>query len=475
VLVGIIAGLAGPDEGKMSLNSLVSGRRDTFPGGIHPPEEKGWAADCPIEVLPTPKGVRIALQQHLGAPCEPLLKPRAQVALGDEIGRSEDFVSAAVHASVAGTIVRASVATLPNGRHVPVVPVRADKDQPLAGRALYEDTYGGDWLPEDVPQFDPPQIVDAARQGGLVGLGGAAFPTHVKLSIGEDSPIDMCLINGCECEPYLTADYRLMLEAAQPVVVGALLAARAVRATRVAVAVEANKPRAIEALRSAASGTGVSVQVLQTKYPQGGERQLISAVMRRTVPAGGLPKDVGVVVLNVGTTAALARAVLRGKPLTHRVVTVTGSGINEPKNLLVPIGVSYDKLIEYCGGLQEDAARVISGGPMMGFTVRPHRDVSKVIPTPVTKGTSGITILSHGDVRRSAETACVRCGRCVEICPMRLLPTRLALATRAEHPAVLDRYHVSSCVECGCCAYACPAGIPLVQLIRVGKLLARRK
>jgi electron transport complex protein RnfC len=273
----------------------------------------------------------------------------------------------------------------------------------------------------------------------------------------------------------LTADYRVMLEAAEAVVIGALLGARAVGAAQIAVAVEANKPRAVETLRAAAAGTGVQVRVLETKYPQGGERQLIMAATRRVVPAGGLPKDVGVVVLNVGTATALARAVQRRKPLTHRVITVTGSGVQTPKNLLVPIGVSYEELIDFCGGLKEDAARIVSGGPMMGFTVRPYGGVSHVIPTPVTKGTSGITILNHRDIQQSAETACVRCGRCVEVCPMGLLPTRLALATRAGNRELLDHYHIASCVECGCCAYACPARIPLVQLIRVGKVLARNK
>jgi electron transport complex protein RnfC len=247
-----------------------------------------------------------------------------------------------------------------------------------------------------------------------------------------------------------------------------LLGLIATGAKEVIVCIEDNKPKAIESLRQAAAGTAVKIQPLKTKYPQGGEKQLISAVTGREVPTGGLPLDVGVVVMNVGTTAALARAVVRGKPLTHRVVTVSGSGVRQPKNLLVPVGVSYHDLIEYCGGLTPDAARVISGGPMMGFTLGVALD-----SIPVTKGTSGITVLNEADVARSEETACLRCGRCVDVCPMRLVPTRLALATRSKLPELARRYHINACMECGCCAYVCPASLPLVQLIRVGKIMVK--
>jgi electron transport complex protein RnfC len=446
----------------------------TFPGGIHPPDEKGLAADAPIEVLPTPAEVRIALLQHLGAPCEAAVKPRAEVHPGDVIGRSEAFVSAPVHASIAGTVLRDSVATLPNGRHVTVIPIRAAESQPLAGDALRDDLFGGSWPLDEVDRHDPREIAEAARSAGLVGMGGAAFPTHVKLMRNDKKPIDTLLMNGCECEPFLTADYRLMLEAPIPLVAGTLLAQRAAGAERAAICIEDNKPQAIEALRSAAAGTPIEVRVLKTKYPQGGERQLVLAATGRVVPGGGLPLEVGVVVMNIATAAALAGAVFRRRPLTHRVVTVSGRGIRHPKNLLVPIGATYGELIRYCGGVTEDAARVIAGGPMMGFTLGAADEASELIPTPVTKGTSGITILSREDVRRGAETACIRCGRCVEICPMRLVPTRLGLAARAQNRELLARYHVAACVECGCCAYVCPASIPLVQLIRVGKLMSRK-
>ena len=275
-------------------------------------------------------------------------------------------------------------------------------------------------------------------------------------------------MNGCECEPYLTADYRLMVEFPAPILTGALLAARACGASDVVIAIEDNKPLAIDILRRAAKGTGIRIVELATKYPQGSEKQTILATLGRTVPGGGLPLDVGAVVINVGTVATLARAVLRGKPLTHRIVTVSGKGIKRPRNLLVPVGTRYAELIDYCGGLTDDAARILAGGRMMGF---PLGDLE----WPVTKGTSGSTALREEDVLRTRETNCVRCGRCVDVCPMNLVPSRLALASRNEDWDLVRKYHISSCVECGCCAYRCPAGIPLVQLIRMGKAQMAKK
>jgi electron transport complex protein RnfC len=449
----------------MTPTTSLAPRRRTFARGVHPPEQKHLVAASAIEVLPTPGEVRIPLLQHLGAACEPTLKPRTDVALGDVVGQPTGFVSAPVHASVAGTTAREAMATLPNGRHVPVVPINSAPEQPLTGQALLDDIFGGEWPTDGLDRYQPQEIADAARQAGLVGLGGAAFPTHVKLTRNEKRPIRRLLVNGCECEPYLAADYRLMLEAPAAVISGALLAQQATGASELIVCVEDNKPRAVEALGAAAQHTSARLQVLKTKYPQGGEKQLVAAVLKQEVPTGGLPLDVGAVVLNVGTAAALARAVLRGKPLTHRIVTVSGAGIRQPKNLLVPIGTSYRELIDYCGGLRPDATRVVAGGPMMGFTLG-NLDV------PVTKGTSGVTVLTHHEARRPTETPCVRCGRCAEACPMRLVPTRLALAARAGNAELVRRWHVAACMECGCCAYVCPASIPLVQLIRLGKLIA---
>lgn len=436
--------------------------KGTFAGGIHPPERKALAESLPIEVLPTPKLISVPMLQHLGAPCEALVKTRDEVDLGQVIGRSEAPISAPVHASVKGVVARPSVATLPNGRHVEAIPIKVSTEQPIEGRDLFEDHFGGHWPTSGLDVYTTDSIIDAVREAGLVGMGGAAFPTWVKLSPNPDRPVDTLLVNGCECEPYLNADSRLMIEAAPAVITGALLAARSAGAERIVVAIEDNKPQAAATMRRAAAGSEVEVQTVPTKYPQGAEKQLVMATLGRTVPGGGLPLDIGVVVINVGTAAAVARAVVRGKALTHRIVTVSGDGIVSPKNLLVPIGVAYRDVLEAAGGLKADAARVIAGGPMMGFTLGEFS-------VPVTKGTSGITVLTHENLRQAAETACVRCGRCVDVCPMDLVPTRIALAARYRLWDQVHRFHAGACMECGCCAYECPAQIPLVQLIRLGK------
>ncbi|HDY64858.1 MAG TPA: RnfABCDGE type electron transport complex subunit C, partial [Phycisphaerae bacterium] len=379
--------------------------KGTFAKGLHPPGRKGLAADAAIEVFPTPAQVKIPLLQHLGAPCAPLTKPRQPVVLGEKIGQNDAFISAPIHASISGTTAVLSAVTLPNGRRVRAIPIKAGEEQ-LSGKDLFRDVFGGDWPSSGLEQYAPEQIVSTVREAGLVGLGGAAFPTHVKLTRNDARPIDTLLVNGCECEPYLTADYRLMVECPSPILSGALLGARACGAKDVLIAIEDNKPLAVDTLSRAAKGTDVRVVELRTKYPQGSEKQTITAALGRTVPGGGLPLNVGVVVINAGTAAALAGAVLRDRPLTHRVVSVTGGGIVKPKNLLAPIGVSYRELIDYCGGLKPDAACVVAGGPMMGFTLGD-------LDAPITKGTSGVTVLTREDVARSIETDCIRCGRCV--------------------------------------------------------------
>ncbi len=436
-------------------------KKGTFPHGVHPPEHKEFSEDIPIEVVPTPSKVMLPLLQHVGAPSVPVVKAKDVVALGDMISKGGGFVSAPLHAPIAGKVLKTAVSTLPNARHVQVIPIKADGEQ-LEGQALFDDVLGGEWSYEGIDQRDPQEITDTIAACGIVGLGGAAFPTHVKYTRNDEKPVDTVLINGCECEPFLTPDYRVMLEAPRAVVAGALLVARAAGAETIIIGVENNKPRAVEVLKQAAAGTGIQIAVLKTKYPQGSEKQLITAVLKRETPLGGLPLDVGVAVSNVGTAAAIARAVLRGKPLTHRVVSVTGAGIREPKNLLAPIGISYQELVDFCGGLNASAARIVSGGPMMGFAFAN-------LDAPITKGTSGVTVLTAKDVRKAEETACIRCGRCVDACPMGLVPTKIALASRAQDVDLTQRYHIMGCFECGCCTFTCPASIPLVQLIRTGK------
>ncbi len=433
----------------------------TFASGVHPPGRKNLSADTRIEVMPAPGKVLLPLSQHIGAPSEQVVKPKQTVEFGEVIGKSTGFVSVPVHSPIAGKVMKTAMATMPNGRRLPAVPVKAEGDQ-LNGQALMDEILGGDWPVDCRSQYKPGEISEAIQKAGIVGLGGAAFPTHVKIMPNDEKPIDALLINGCECEPYLTTDYRLMLEAPGAIITGALLAGHSIGAGDIVIGIEANKPDAIEVMQKAAKGTPIRIAVLKTKYPQGSEKHLIMAIMKRKVPPGALPIDVRAAVSNVGTTAAIARAVLRGKPLTHRVICVTGDGISKPKNLLAAIGTSYRELIETCGGLTQDAAKIISGGPMMGFSFAD-------LDAPVTKGTSGITVLTREDVRKQLETACVRCGRCVDACPLNLVPSRLGLASRNNDPNMAERYNIMVCLECGCCGYICPAGLPLVQLIRKGK------
>ena len=444
-----------------------SGSNGSSARGVHPPERKSLAAEMPIEVMAPPAQVQMPLLQHTGAPCTAVVKNRQQVEMGDLIGEAEAFISASVHAPIAGKVANASVATLPNGRHVSTIPLKAEGEQ-LHGQQLWDELYGGEWPRTGLEQYAGDQIVQAVQKAGVVGLGGAAFPTHVKLARNPEKPVDTLLLNGCECEPYLTADHRLMVEAPEAIITGGLLAGRAVDSKDVVIAIEDNKQEAVKALCRAAEGTGIQVVVVQTRYPMGGERQLIPVVLGREVPTGGLPLDVGVVVLNVGTAAAVARAVFRGGPQTHRVVTISGAGIVQPRNLLVPVGISYQELIDCCGGLRPEAMRIIAGGPMMGFSLGN-------LDTPVTKGTSGVTVLTQEEIRRTEAQVCIRCGRCVDVCPLNLVPAKIALAARHRDWELAHHYHMTACMECGCCAYICPSSIPLVQLIRTGKAQVPRE
>ncbi|MBF0451411.1 MAG: electron transport complex subunit RsxC [Candidatus Magnetomorum sp.] len=453
----------------MGFSSKNVDGKGTFPHGVHPPERKAFSEEAAIEVMPPPEKVILPLLQNIGAPSKSVVKAKQSVQMNDLLAEAGGFVSSNLHSPITGKVEKNVTVTLPNGRHVPALSIKADENQ-LSGQSLWDEILGGDWPTTGLDKYDSKTITDAVQQAGIVGLGGAAFPTHVKLIPNAKKPVDTLIINGCECEPFLTPDYRLMIETPEAIISGAILAAQAAGAKNIYIGVENNKPKAIAVLKKAALGTGITIAVLKTKYPQGSEKQLILAITKREVPLGALPLDVGVVVSNVGSATCIARAVLRNKPLTHRVISVTGGGVQTPKNVLAPIGISYGALIDFCGGLKSNAARIISGGPMMGFA---FADLS----APVTKGTSGVTVLTHGDVEKETETACIRCGRCVDACPMNLVPSRLALASRNKELDLAERYNIMACFECGSCAYICPASLPIVQLVRMGKaqMMAQKK
>jgi electron transport complex protein RnfC len=435
----------------------------TFAHGIHPPQCKDLSDTAAIEIVPAPEKVVLPLLQHIGGPCVPLVKPKQKVAFGEMIGKGEIFVSTSLHSPVSGVVLKNQMTTLANGRHLEALVIRTEGEQ-LSGQDLWDTLYGGQWPQKSYQAMIPEEISAAIHNSGIVGLGGAAFPTHVKITHSEKKPIRALVVNGCECEPYLTTDFRVMVEAPEAIVAGVLLAARAVGARETIIGIENNKIEAVAALRRAAAGAGIKIAVLKTKYPQGSEKHLIKAVLDLEVPLGGLPMDIGVAITNVATAASVAHAVMRSRPLTHRVISVTGGGVANPKNLLVPLGISMGEVIEYCGGLRPTAARIVAGGPMMGFAFTDP-------DTPVTKGTSGITVLTHGEIRMSATTTCVRCGRCADVCPMKLVPTKLAAASRYKNLSLARRYNIQACFECGSCAFICPAGLPLVQNIRTGKAL----
>ena len=433
-----------------------------FRGGVHPEHRKELTASLAITAATIPRKVVIPLQQHIGAPCEPLVKVGDAVKVGQMIGDSEAFVSAPVHASISGTVAAIEPYNHPLGRKVTAIIIEGD------GR----DEWCSELEPvEKVDDLSPEEIRARLRSAGIVGLGGAAFPAHVKLSPPEGKAIDTVIINGAECEPYLTADHRLMLERPEDIVFGLEVIMKALGAGRGIIGIEDNKPDALRVMRQAIEGkSDMSVVALKTKYPQGAEKMLILATTRRRVPSGGLPLDVGVVNHNVGTTVAIAEAVRKGKPLIERVVTVTGEGVKRPANLMVRLGTLAGDLLEYCGGLREDTCKLIMGGPMMGLA-QPTADF------PVVKGTSGILALTAEEAAVYENGSCIRCASCVKACPINLVPTFIAQA--AEH-GLFDRaekLHAADCIECGCCSYICPAGIPLTQWIRIAKaeVLARRR
>ncbi len=426
----------------------------TFKGGVHPPEKKELSREASLSPLAPPKTVVIPLSQHIGAPCNATVEIGQEVRIGQEVGSVDAFVSAPVHASVSGKVVAIGEFPNPMGRMVSSVVIENDGQETWV--ELKE---------ADPDSLSPEEIKDRISAAGIVGMGGAAFPTKVKLSPPKEKTIDTVILNGAECEPYLNADYRLMVERPVEVIEGLKIIMRSLGVGKGYIGIESNKPQAFEILTSAASEyNDVEVQMLEVKYPQGAEKMLIKAITGREVPSkGGLPMDVGCVVQNIGTAVAIRNAVKLGRPLVERVVTVTGGGIREPKNLSVRVGTMVSELIEACGGLTDDAVKVISGGPMMGFAL-------STLEVPVTKGTSGILVMTEEEAPHTDKYLnCIRCGRCIDACPMGLMPQMLSILSEAGQYEECKEYNLWDCFECGSCAFVCPSKRPIVQFVKLAK------
>ncbi|MFH1071332.1 MAG: electron transport complex subunit RsxC [Candidatus Glassbacteria bacterium] len=426
----------------------------TFEGGVHPPDSKEITRDRKVEPLTPPAKVVLPLQQHIGAPLEPVVAPGDLVKVGTLIAKPTGFVSVPLHATVSGKVKSVGEEMHPAGVRMQSVVIESD------GQDAWEEFIApaGDWS-----ALTAEELKTRIQEAGIVGLGGAAFPTHVKLSPPAGKKIDTFILNCAECEPYLTADYRQTLERTGELVTGMQMIARILGCERVLVAVETNKPEAIQALDQAVGDqAGFEVAPVETKYPQGGEKQLIQALTGREVPTGGLPMDVGCLVQNVSTALSVFDAVTRGRPLLDKVVTLTGQGLKNPGNYLVRVGMLVQDLLAAVeGGIDEEIGKVVMGGPMMGIAL-PGLDV------PVLKGTNGLVIFRN-PVAVAPHHPCIRCGKCVDSCPVRLMPCELALFAENERWEKCRKYFAKDCIECGSCSYTCPAGRNLVQLIRYGK------
>ena len=424
-------------------------------GGVHPHDNK-ISAEAAIEIFPAIETAYVSMAQHLGAPATPVVAAGDKVKVGQVIAEPSGFISGYVHSPVSGTVKavgpRADIA----GNMVPHIEITVEGDEWM------EDIDTSDRIITDIP-YSPEEIIDKVKKAGVVGLGGASFPTHVKLAPPKDKKAECLILNGTECEPYLTSDDRIMRERPQEILIGGAIMMKALGVTRGYVGIEENKPAAIASMTEAAKAfPQIEVVTLKKRYPQGGEKQLIDAVIRRQVPSGALPIDTGAVVQNVGTSLAVYEAVQKNKPLIDNVITVTGHCLPVQHNYKVRIGTPMSKILEVAGGLPEKAAKVISGGPMMGRAVA-NLDAATV------KANGAILILTEEETRRRPESACIRCSKCASACPMGLEPWLLNKLGRAGLHAELEQERVYDCIECGCCSFTCPAGIPLLDMIRISK------
>ncbi|MBR3768768.1 MAG: electron transport complex subunit RsxC [Clostridia bacterium] len=410
--------------------------------------------------IPIPETVTLPMLQHIGAPCTPTVKKGDYVGVGQIVGDSDKYVSAPIHASVSGKVIAVQDVKLANGKMAPAVTIESDGEMKL---------FEGIEAPRVTNKAE---LVKAIRESGLVGLGGAGFPTHVKLNTPEDKDIDTLIINAAECEPYITVDYRECLENSWNIMGGVYTLQEILGFKRVIIAVEDNKPQAIKILKDIADsdidhGNIVRLMTLKSRYPQGAEKMMVLSATGRKVPAGGLPSDVGCVVMNVASTAFVSRYLKTGKPLTSRSVTVSGNCIKDPMNVRVPIGMEFQQIIDFCGGFTEEPYKILSGGPMMGTAVT-GTDV------PLLKSNNAILAFSKNAARIKPERECIRCGRCHAACPMSLIPTQIEKFAALKDAEMLSKLGTSVCMECGSCAYSCPAGKPLVQHMRLAKEVMRQ-
>lgn len=435
-------------------------------GGVHPPENK-LSAGAAIEVLPLPDMVSIPVSQHIGAPAQVLVQKGDKVKVGTVIAKQAGFVSANIHSSVSGTVQKIEEVFDTSGYRRMAVIIKVEGDE------WEENIDKSTALKTDVT-VPVSEIVQKVADAGIVGLGGATFPTHVKLSVPAGKKANILIINAVECEPYLTSDHQLMMEKDHEIMIGTSILMKALDVKEAAIGIENNKPDAIKKLTETAKNYhGIRVVGLKVKYPQGAEKQLIKAIINREVPSGKLPIEVGAVVQNVGTAFAVYEAIQKNKPLIDRVVTVTGKSLKKPANLMVRVGTPVQKMIDFIGGLPEDTAKVVNGGPMMGKAIRD-------LEVPVTKGTSGILILNQKDGERKDYLNCIRCGKCVSVCPMGLEPYILMTFGEKQMWTEAEQYHTMDCIECGSCSFTCPAYRPLLDYIRhgksnVGRIMRNRK
>ncbi len=431
----------------------------TFKRGIHPDDHKGQTNSLPIKTLMPPPLLYFALQQHIGAPLKALVKPGDTVRMGQKLADSNAAMSVPLHSSVSGVVKDIGLYLHPTGTKMPTIVVENDgldtPAEPISHRAL--DAMSGE------------EILNIIHEAGIVGMGGAGFPTHIKLSPPPEKTIRHIIVNGAECEPYLTSDHRVMLETPEEVLQGLSVVMRLFPQAQAHIAIEENKPDAIRRITEhAGQYPGVQVLTMRKKYPQGAEKQLIFAVTGQEIPSGSLPMDVGCVVLNIDTVTAIARAVTLGMPLYRRIVTVSGNVVAAPGNFAVRIGTPFRAVVEAAGGCLIEPGKIIMGGPMMGIA-------GYSLDVPVVKGTSSILLLTEQEARVGAETPCIRCGRCASVCPMHLRPLFLNAYTHRENWEKCREENILDCIECGCCAYVCPAKRHLVQSIRLGKQRAREK